>query len=146
MATAAPLISQANLSPGGDLIAPPASKKPVYSIPELGLARQTRLFYRPVVGSPARQPKHLLFGAISDPKLRVLKPIPVEMSQRKGSYIARFHEADEFGAGATVSLALEDLGKTLSELFTRLTEQQESLGPDMKHLHAVLSRFINYRR
>jgi len=45
-----------------------------------------------------------------------------------------------------VSLALEDLGKTLSELFTGLTEQRESLGPDMKHLHAVLARFINYRQ
>lgn len=144
MATA-PTIAHANLSPGGGLVAPPAAKKPVYSVRELGSTRpQHSLIYRPTA-TPARRPKRVLFGAITHPMLRVLRPIPVEISYRQGRYVARFRAADEFGAGSTMSLALEDLGKTLSELFLGLTERRESLGSDLNDLCNQLSRFIAHR-
>ena len=144
MATA-PSISEANLSPGGGLVLVPASKKPVYAVRQLTVSRQsTRLLYRPA-GSPVRQPKHLLFGALSHPRLRLLKPIPVEISSRKGTYFARFKAADEFGTGSTPSLALEDLGKTLAELFIGLTERQSALGSGLKKLLDHLSHFVAYR-
>jgi hypothetical protein len=145
MATA-PTISEANLSPGGGLIAPPVSKKPVYAVQELTSVSPQRRFVYHRAASAGRQPKHLLFGALANPRLRILKPIPVEISHRQGSYIAKFKAAGEFGHGSTVSLALDDLGKTLSQLYLGLSEQQDSLGPDLKNLHAKLSFYIALRR
>ena len=143
MATAA-TISEANLSPSGGLLVPALSKKPVYTFRNVS-AGQSRLGMSYNVASAAQQPKHLLFGAISHPRLRALRPIPVEISRKQGNYVARFKTADEFGWGETMSMALEDLGKTLAELFIGLSEKQGLLGPDLKRLHVKLSNYITYR-
>jgi hypothetical protein len=145
MATAATAtISEANLSPSGGLLVPALSKKPVYTFRNVS-AGQSRLGMPYRVAAAAQQPKHLLFGAISHPLLRTLKPIPVEISRKQKNYVARFKTADEFGYGETMSLALEDLGKTLAELFIGLGEKEGLLGSDLKRLHLRLSNYITYR-
>lgn len=97
-------------------------------------------------GASVKQPKHLRFGAVSHPKLRVLRGIPVEISRKRGTYIATFKQANEFGCGSNLSLALDDLGKTLAELYLGLTDQYEVLGTDLKNLHQTLSRYLALRK
>lgn len=143
MATA--VMSEVNLSAGGQLVAPPLSKKPVYTVRDVSTGRpqRVRLIYREA--SAAKQPNHLLFGALCNPTLRVIKPIPVEMSRRERHFYARFKAADEFGVGSSMSSALEDLGKTLSELFLGLEKNRDRLGSDLASLHERLSRYIAKR-
>jgi hypothetical protein len=147
MATAAPAISEARLSPGGGLFAPPQSKKPMYTVrdvSDVSVGRpQLRIAYREA--SPAKQPKHVLFAASYNPRLRIIRPIPVELSRRQGQFYARFTAADEFGVGPSMSMSLEDLGKTLAELFIGLSEKRDHLGRDLLALHAKLSRYIAFR-
>jgi hypothetical protein len=143
MATAA-VMSEPKLSPVGRLVAPTLSKKPVFTVRDLSVSRpQLRLIYREATA--AKQPRHVLFAALGHPQLRLLKAVPVEISRRGGQFYARFKTADEFGVGASMSAALEDLGKTLSELFLVLDEEQERLGSDLVQLRAKLSRYIARR-
>jgi hypothetical protein len=143
MATA--VMSEVNLSAGGLLVAPPLSKKPVYTVRDVSTGRpqRVRLVYREAAA--AKAPRHLLLGAVCNPNLRVIRPIPVEISRRDGDFYARFKAADEFGVGTSMSSALEDLGKTVSELFLGLEENQHRLGSDLVALYKTLSRYVAKR-
>lgn len=137
---AAPVIS-ANLSTGGEAFSPPVSKKPLFLVSN---SQKQRLFK--TATSPVKRVKHLLFGAILHPQIRVVKPLPVDIVSQKDGFVARFKTADEFGTGATVSLALEDLAKTVAELYIQLNEQSEKLGPDLKDLQNKLGRYLALRQ
>ena len=146
MATATiPSISEATLSPGGGLFAPPQSKKPVYTVRDVSAGRPQAVGLAYREASPAKQPKHVLFAASYNPRLRIIRAIPVELSRRQGQFQARFKAADEFGVGPSMSMALEDLGKTLADLFIGLSEKRDRLGHDLLGLHARLSHYIAFR-
>lgn len=136
----------AELTPSGSAVAAQPSKRPLYAVRELTETTQPpqRIAFRRPGKAPAR-PGHVLFGATVHPKIRVLKPMPVDISRRSDGYVAQFKQVAEFGCGDTLSSALDDLGKTIAELFLTLTEQRQSLGPDMKRVHANLSRYVALR-
>lgn len=138
-----PAISDASLTPTGRVVTQMATKKPVYSVTQLGTPRPSTPFREPL--SPSRRPKHVRFGAVVHPKIRIVRPIPIEISYEKQTVIARFRDIEEFGCGSSTSLALEDLGKTIAELFLELQAQKPKLGPDLQRIYLVLRRHLASR-
>ena len=143
MATA-PVISEATLTDSGQLLAPKASKKPVYSVRTQDLGR-SRVGFREST-APAKRPGHVLFGGMAHPRLRLLRPIPAALAYRKDGVVARFKATGDFGVGSSLSAALDDLGKTIAELFLGLSERQGSLGPELERIHRQLSRYVAFRQ
>jgi predicted RNase H-like HicB family nuclease len=86
-------------------------------------------------------PRTMLLGSLSDPRVRVTRPIPVEITRAEGSVVASVPEFEEFGQGDTSSEALQDLSRSLAELFLSLRQDQERLGSD---LHRLLGRLQSY--
>ncbi len=84
------------------------------------------------------RPKKLLFGAISDPRLRVKLPIPVDISGKKGAVVTHWSDIGEFGYGPHMSAALDDFGKTVSELYWSLDSREGDLGDDLKKVLSIL--------
>lgn len=93
----------------------------------------------------AFRPRTINFGIITDPRLRVIKPMPVHLSKKSGSVVAHFNEVEEFGCGTGMSAALDDLSKSLAELYFRFKADEDRLGPDMKRLWGKLSEYLEER-
>ncbi len=91
------------------------------------------------------RPKKLLFGAISDPRLGVRVPIPVEISGKKGAVVTRWSDIEEFGYGTHMSAALDDFGKTVSELYWSLDSRESDLGTDLKKILSKLRHHLTPR-
>jgi len=87
-------------------------------------------------------PGPLLFGALPDRRLRLKKPIPVELSESDGSIIAQCQDLNEFGQGSTASHALDDFGRTITELFLSLEAQKDQLGSDLQNLRSRLAEYL----
>src|SRR5207247_3316826 len=70
------------------------------------------------------RPDKILFGLILNPQLRIKKPLRVDISRSENSTIAYCPALEEFGYGPNISAALDDLAKTLSELFFSLEDKR----------------------
>jgi len=97
-------------------------------------------------GRPPLMPGKILFGAMPDRRLRFRRPIPIEIYRDDDSVIARTTELDEFGCGASIGEALDDVGKTLAEEFVFLSEHADRLSEAMQNQFRGLSEFLEYRR
>lgn len=92
------------------------------------------------------QSEAVLFGAISDPMIRVKSPIPLRIS-REGDTVAVFSpDLEEFGYGQTLSDALDDFAKTVRELYLSLTPRPERLSDYLQGVLEKLQRFVEVRR
>lgn len=89
--------------------------------------------------------ERILFGALPDPRVRIRKPIPIEIANFEGTYTASSAELEEFGYGHTRSQALDDLGRTLSELYFSLADQRQRLSEHLTGIQAKLSEYIELR-
>jgi hypothetical protein len=88
------------------------------------------------------RPKHLLLGTINHCDFRVVKPIPVHLEKRGDTVIALWRQVDEFGTGKSSSLACDDLGHTIAELYVALKADESHLGPDLAKVWGVLKEYI----
>lgn len=88
------------------------------------------------------RPKHILLGTINQCKFRVVKPIPVRIEARGRTVIASWREVDEFGTGKSTSLACDDLGHTVAELYVSLEREESRLGPDLAKVWGVLKQYV----
>lgn len=89
-----------------------------------------------------RRPKQMLLGTINHGDFRVIKPIPVHLDVRGGAVIASWRQVDEFGTGKSSSLACDDLGHTIAELYNSLKADERRLGPDLAKVWALLKEHI----
>jgi hypothetical protein len=96
-------------------------------------------------GQSARPSGTVLFGALSDPKLRLLKPIPLESSIEDSGVVLTWEEIDEFGCGSTTGVAFDDFGQSLRELYHHLHSPQVQLGEDLQRVKNVLDQYIERR-
>ena len=90
-------------------------------------------------------PGKILFGAMTDRRLRFRRPIQLEIYREDDLVVARACELDEFGCGANISEALEDIGKTLAEEYVFLHEQADHLSDDLRNHFRTLAEFIEFR-
>jgi hypothetical protein len=89
-----------------------------------------------------KRPKHVLLGTINHADFRVVRAIPVNLDVRGNTVLASWRQIDEFGTGKTTSLALDELGHTLAELFDALQKDEARLGPDLINVWATLKEHI----
>ena len=131
----------ATLSPAGQTRLPEERKAYVYAGTGLfEIDTETARPMRPV------QPEAVLFGAISDPMIRVTSPIPLRIS-REGDTVAVFSpDLEEFGYGQTLSDALDDFAKTIRELYLSLSARREILSDHLQGVLEKLQQFLEVRR
>jgi hypothetical protein len=94
---------------------------------------------------PESRPTNMLLGTINHCEYRVLRPIPVHLGAEGNGAIASWQEVDEFGTGRTISLACDDLGRTIAELYESLEADQANLGPDLARVWSVLKEYVARR-
>lgn len=92
-----------------------------------------------------RRAKQLLLGTINDPGFRVTRAIPVNLDVRGKTVVAIWKEVDEFGTGRSTTLACDDLGRTLAELYVSLKADEANLGPDLLRVWDVLKQHVAER-
>lgn len=91
-------------------------------------------------------PGDVLFGAISDRRLYLKKPIPLALSESEaGVVIALCADLDEFGQGKVASEALDDFGRTICELFFSLEDQKSRLSQDLETLRKRVADYLELR-
>ncbi len=95
---------------------------------------------------PVPRPTRVSIGTLSDQGFRVVKPITLDVETRDDSVVATWAEIDEFGAGPSTSDAIEELGRTVAELYRSLQVEQENLGPDLHRVWDILREFVVPRR
>jgi hypothetical protein len=93
----------------------------------------------------SRAPKRIRFGGALHPKLRVTQPIPLDIKRSEKLVVVENQELEEFGSGVTLGDALADFGSGLAELFFRLEDDKDRLGPDLQRLRQVIARFVALR-
>lgn len=127
---------------------PPAQEVPQPGKPSVKFQRpaaaarvETKvMFVAPL--APAPRPTQILLGTLSTFGYRLVKPIPVRLDTQDGTVVASWHDVDEFGTGASMCSACEDLGRTLAELYKSLKADQEKLGPDLARIWQVLQEYV----
>jgi len=133
------------------------AQPPAQPVPEVGkYAVQILRFGVPVHSEPTvinrgphqavPRPTQILLGTLSDRGFRVAKAIPVRLESHDACVVASWQDIDEFGTGRSTSSACEDLGHTVSELYSSLESDQERLGPDLQHVWAVLQEYLVRRK
>ncbi|HSY31870.1 MAG TPA: hypothetical protein VLA42_07765 [Verrucomicrobiae bacterium] len=75
----------------------------------------------------------------------MIKPIPVHLDVRGDTVIASWRKIDEFGTGTSSSLACDDLGHTIAELYLSLKADEPRLGPDLARVWGVLKEHVMHR-
>lgn len=95
--------------------------------------------------TPEPRPTDMLLGTINHCEFRVLKPIPVHLDVDGNNVIASWRQVDEFGTGGSISLACDDLGRTIAELYESLEADQSHLGPDLARVRDVLKGHVARR-
>ena len=84
----------------------------------------------------------MLFRSVSDRRLRVRKAIPLNVSVEEGHVVVSWSDADEFAYGASTGDAIEELSKTIGELYFDLNDQSVPLGKDLARVRDVLNDHI----
>jgi hypothetical protein len=87
-------------------------------------------------------PDRLLYGGAVHPELRTIVPFDVRFEPMESGFAAVVHELEEYGLGDTRSEALEDLRKTLQELYLSLERDQPRLSVDLLSVWARLNQHI----
>jgi hypothetical protein len=90
-------------------------------------------------------PDEVLFGAMPDRRLRFKRPLLVHTERREEGAIARADEIGEFGYGRSTGEALDDLGKTVAELYFSLNAEKDRLSADLETLRLRLDEYIELR-
>lgn len=86
-----------------------------------------------------------LLGSLRNGRLRIKSPITVRCTRENQDIITEAVEFNEFGFGKSVSESLSDLQATIAELYFALKENQQRLGPDLRHVWETLQQKIILR-
>ncbi len=97
------------------------------------------------MASPLFMPDVILIGSLRDRRLKIKKPIKVSFSQSGNTVIAEAEEFNEFGFGNNKTEALNDLQRTVIELFLTLEEDENRIGKDLQFLREKLHNYISLR-
>jgi hypothetical protein len=101
--------------------------------------RGVRAFAKGLREIPLREiPNPVLFAGFVHPSLRIEKPFSVLIHNQTSHFTAEVSSIEEFGVGSSVGEALEDLGKTLGELYFSLGAERLRLSPDLQNVLAIL--------
>ncbi len=92
------------------------------------------------------RPDVVKFAAIRDPRLRVLKAIPLDVSVEESHFVVSWPETHEFGTGDTLSGALDDFAGSVRELYHELFAPNANLGPDLEKVKQTLAEYIQPRK
>jgi hypothetical protein len=129
------------------------NRRPVSKFRELPAQFSSRMPSQPVVAEltlcpgdavPTARPDRVLFGALKDPRLRVAKPIPLDVSRLEGQTIVSWRDVDESGSGETLCSAIEDFEFGLRALY-RSVFVTEPLRPDSARIRQILAEHIASR-
>ena len=107
----------------------------------------TRVSFAPLNDWALEWPLQMQFGGLLDGELFFRKPLQVNIYRDGQSYVAKCTEVDQFGCCADLAEALDDLGRTLSEMYRYLSEANhaETRGDSLKEQYALLCCFIGRR-
>jgi len=89
-----------------------------------------------------RQPDQIQYGARLHPDLRIVIPFRVLFEKSATGVAAVVPEVSEYGVGASRSEALDDLGRTLAELYFSLERDEHRLSPDLASVRAKLTAHL----
>jgi hypothetical protein len=95
--------------------------------------------------TPEPRPKEMLLGTINRCEFRVMKPIQVHLTTDQDGVIASWEAVDEFGTGKSTSLALDDLGRTLAELYESLEAEKSQLSPYLAKVWETVQQHLARR-
>jgi hypothetical protein len=87
-------------------------------------------------------PDPLLFAGTVDPRLKINTPFAVSTQRTHGRVIVQVLDIGEFGVGGSLGEALEDLGKTIAELYLTLKAERDRLSPELADIFAKLGGHI----
>jgi hypothetical protein len=93
----------------------------------------------------ARPGKSVLFAGRLGPDLRLLKPIPLDVSLEEGQVVLTWAETDDFACGDNTGEALDHFGQSIRELYEHLHADEVALGVDLLRVRDVLDRYITAR-
>jgi hypothetical protein len=87
------------------------------------------------------------FGGPLDRRLRFKRPLPVTVEKENLTYIVDCQLIGQFGYGSNLAEALDDFGKTVSEMYFSLDEETraEQLGDSLVQQFHVLMEFVEPR-
>jgi hypothetical protein len=89
-----------------------------------------------------RERKSFLLHSLRHPGVELREPLAVLVEQDGEQVVAVCYDLDVFGYGDTESEALDDLRRTVADLYLALKEQQQELGPLPERVWTYLSRII----
>jgi len=89
-----------------------------------------------------RPKDELLFAPAIDARLKVHTPFRVRIVSSGEGVSAHAPEIEEFGHGPNRGEALDDLGKTIAELYFSLASERERLAPDLAGVLKSLEEHI----
>jgi hypothetical protein len=92
------------------------------------------------------RPDVVKFAAVRDPRLRVVKAIPLDVSVEESHFVVSWPETNEFGTGDTLSGALDDFAASVRELYHELFSPNANLGPDLERVRQTLAEYIQPRK
>ena len=87
--------------------------------------------------------KTILLYSLHNPLLKLKEPLAVYLETDSEGVIAYCYDVDVFGQGDTEGEALEDLRKTISDLYSELEISKDKLGPFPEKICEVLPLFLN---
>ena len=91
-------------------------------------------------------PAVLTLASLHHPRLRLRTPLSLRIERENEHVTAWSDDLEEIGYGPTLGAAIEDLQRTIVELYESLHAEQERLGPDMARLWGVVQQRVSERR
>lgn len=123
----------------------PPSRRPAQANPDLGRRRNSPARCHRPERRPDARPDILLLGALWDPRLRIGKIIPVEISREAGQVITVAPLLNEYGAGANRLEAVVNLQYAIADLSHSLAADKHRLGPGLETVWSALQEHIRPR-
>lgn len=105
---------------------------------------RARILPMSTVSDQAPYPATVNFAALKDPKLKMLRSIPLTVSRENSNVIVTWAEIDEFGVGGTLGEAMDDFGVSVRELHRGL-HADSKLGEDLQKIRETLDLYISAR-
>ena len=100
----------------------------------------------PLEDRPTGRPSRISFAGLRDPRLRMVRAIPLDVTVEESTVVVSWAEIDEFGTGETLSAALDDFADSLRELHHQLFAVSVALGPDLQKVKATIENYIQPSR
>ena len=85
---------------------------------------------------------NIRIGSLLDPRLRMRRDINIPIYIDGLYHVATCRELDEFGYGNDPIMAVQDLRRTIAELYWSLKQDKNRLGNDLNRVWGVISTLI----